>query len=337
MGQQFLPHFRPSRPVGDQADPATTVPGTLVCSPPVDSGSIHRLRGLHHNPLAHRFNTLVKSKTALKIGVASRQQLNAMGVSDKQLAALRRQGQLELIRRGWYARTGANPKARAAVASGGVLTGADALALHGAWDLRELHTHVRAHQLERIRTASGIVPHTLKPSPVCSSAVDDIDTALAVLFKDHARNEAVVVCDSLVNRGLVTMNTLEAASAVHPRGKVIVNLVDPHSESGTESWFRLWAYRHQISFRSQVWIPGVGRVDFLIGSRLVIECDSVAHHTSLAAYENDRARDLALKALGFEVIRLTYHQVLRLEEGPGQVILQLIRNRAHLGAVRTVA
>lgn len=277
------------------------------------------------------------STSAPLTGVATRQQLLELGVGDAEIKELLNLGQLERLRHGWYARAGAHAKAKAAVAAGGVLTGADALALHGAWDLSKPAIHVRAHKKAHVRRSPLIVPHTLKPSPACSAAVDDVDTALAVLLKDHDRNEAVVVCDSLLNRGLATMAAIEAASAVHPRGKAIARLVDPKSESGTESWFRLWAHRHQIKIRSQVWIRGVGRVDFLIGSRLIVECDSIAHHTSLSAYENDRARDLALKALGFEVIRLTYHQVLQLEQGQGQAILQLIRNRVHLRKARIVA
>lgn len=267
--------------------------------------------------------------TSLNAGVASRKQLLALGMTDAQLARLCQQREIARIRPGWYARTGAHPKVRHAVAAGCVLTGSDALALHGAWNLSRSTIHVRNHQLTRIRTSTGIVPHTLRPSPPCDAAVDPISAALAVLWKDEPLNDAVIICDSLLNRGLVSMCEVQAIAEAYPRTDNALQLLDPASESGTETWFRLWARRHRLKLRSQVWIPGVGRVDFLIGSRLIVECDSVAHHTSLDAYERDRARDLALKALGFEVVRLTYRQILELETGLGVTILAMIRRGMH--------
>ena len=58
-----------------------------------------------------------------------------------------------------------------------------------------------------------------------------------------------------------------------------------------------------IRLRSQVDIPGVGRVDFLI-----IEADSVEHH--LPKYQSDRTRDRVATAMGYLMIRLTYEDVV---------------------------
>lgn len=99
--------------------------------------------------------------------------------------------------------------------------------------------------------------------------------------------------------------------------------------SGTETLFRLWLVRNGIKFRTQVSIPLVGRVDFVIGERLVIEIDSKAHHTSSENFSNDRRRDRLLTAQGYRHVRLTYAEVMfRLEE-VGQDILALIRRDEH--------
>jgi very-short-patch-repair endonuclease len=44
-------------------------------------------------------------------------------------------------------------------------------------------------------------------------------------------------------------------------------------------------------------------------SRLIVETDGYRYHRGRAAFEDDRRRDLQLRALGFEVVRLTYDQV----------------------------
>jgi len=52
-------------------------------------------------------------------------------------------------------------------------------------------------------------------------------------------------------------------------------------------------------------------VDFLWRDRrLIVETDGYRYHRGRAAFEDDRARDLELRALGFEVVRLSHRQVM---------------------------
>jgi very-short-patch-repair endonuclease len=56
----------------------------------------------------------------------------------------------------------------------------------------------------------------------------------------------------------------------------------------------------------------VGRheVDFLwTAERLVVEVDGYAYHSNRAAFERDRARDAALQAAGYRVMRATWRQI----------------------------
>jgi len=64
--------------------------------------------------------------------------------------------------------------------------------------------------------------------------------------------------------------------------------------------------------------------------RLVVEMDSWEYHHHRAAFENDRARDAAMQAAGYRVIRLTHRQLE--SEGP-RIATQL---RKLLGAGRSV-
>jgi len=58
-------------------------------------------------------------------------------------------------------------------------------------------------------------------------------------------------------------------------------------------------------------------VDFLWRERrLVVETDGYLYHRGKAAFQDDRSRDLELRRLGFEVIRLSERQV---EEEPNRV------------------
>lgn len=62
--------------------------------------------------------------------------------------------------------------------------------------------------------------------------------------------------------------------------------------------------------------------------RLVVELDGFAFHAHRAAFERDRARDTALQAAGYCVVRLTHR---RLADEPAAVaaeITRLLRSRA---------
>ena len=63
----------------------------------------------------------------------------------------------------------------------------------------------------------------------------------------------------------------------------------------------------------------VGRhlVDFLWRERmLVVETDGYGYHSGRAAFEDDRTRDLDLRGLGYEVLRLADRQLTR---EPGRI------------------
>ncbi len=68
--------------------------------------------------------------------------------------------------------------------------------------------------------------------------------------------------------------------------------------------------KFDLSIERQVHIPGVGRVDFLIGTRLVVEVDGFSYHSNPAQFEADRRRDALLSQLGYRVLRFSYLQVM---------------------------
>ncbi len=115
---------------------------------------------------------------------------------------------------------------------------------------------------------------------------------------------------------------------------------DASSQSGTESLCRFRLGRHGIRLRTQAEIPRVGRVDLLIGDRLVLECDSQAYHDGYHA-ARDYDRDLALIEQGFIVLRLQYRHVMFEWEKVEALVMAVVRSDRHLwrrgpGAVGTV-
>lgn len=69
------------------------------------------------------------------------------------------------------------------------------------------------------------------------------------------------------------------------------------------------------------------QVDFLWRDRkLVVETDGYRYHRGKAAFDGDRDRDLKLRALGYEVIRLSYRQVIEEPMRIGQLLNSSLRS-----------
>jgi very-short-patch-repair endonuclease len=146
----------------------------------------------------------------------------------------------------------------------------------------------------------------------------------------------IIVLDSMLNKRMIDM--ADARSIVAASRFARHNLAercDPGSESGTETIIRLRLRATGIHLRTQVVIPGVGRVDLLVGDRLIIEADSREHH--LAKYQTDRTRDRVATGLGYVVIRLTYEDVVYRWGVVFGDIQAIIRRRAHRGPTTTSA
>ena len=112
--------------------------------------------------------------------------------------------------------------------------------------------------------------------------------------------------------------------------RTVLASADGVCESGTETYFWLRTRRAIPGIRRQVRIPGVGRVDFLVGHRLVVEIDGAEYHTDPVAFERDRRRDALLSRLGYRVLRFSYHQVMNEWPLVEAAVLAAIARRDHL-------
>jgi very-short-patch-repair endonuclease len=160
-----------------------------------------------------------------------------------------------------------------------------------------------------------------------ASTVDALVDAVQCQSEEYA----VVVIDSALNKGLVTLRELEAAFARLPRRYArALSRVDARSESGTETLVRMRLRALGLRVSVQVRISGVGRVDLLIGDRFVIECDSRQWHTGQERYGADRHRDRQLIGLNYLAMRITYEMVLFDWAETERVILSRVARRDHM-------
>ena len=253
-------------------------------------------------------------------------------------------GRIRRVRRGWFAVPDAPADVVRAARVGGAATAASALRLHGLWMLPDVALHVRvAPNASRLRDPdverrslatgtpavcvhfTGATPHTGRDSPV---------DALAAMLTCAPPLAGQIALDSSLNLGVVAPGELPRLRMMVPGiRRSIVDRADGGCDSGLETIIRVVLRSRRVRHRTQVAIPGVGRVDVLIGDRLVVELDGEAFHTG-PEFERDRRRDFELVQQGYLVVRLTYGMVMREWEVVQRGMLALIDRGEHRWAGR---
>ena len=257
--------------------------------------------------------------------VATRADLVASGFSSRQITSEVKSGRLIRPRRDRYVPAGSPPDLVAAVRAGGKVTCTSALAAAGIWVQDASRVHVHLHR------GSSRVRDPLSGKPVVASAPLRNFTLhwKPLAAPDHASSASIgiidamihaVVCqppdfavaslDSAVRFGLITPMQLDVVFFHVPaRLHHLRQQIDSRSESILETLFRLQLRRLRLPYALQVEFRGVGRVDFVIAGRVIVETDGASFHGEPTA-ARDYDRDLKLVALGYLVIRLNYRQVV---------------------------
>lgn len=284
---------------------------------------IHRLSPARISGPPGRDDPAMDVDTALasRRGVGRREGLLVDGVTDRQLDRAVRAGIVHRVGRGGYALPGADPALVAAVAVCGVASHASAARLHGL-DLHRRPNHPL--QLLDVTVPRGSRPRWSRTRiHRAALAPDEYGTRIPVTslirtLSDCGRTlplvEAVVILDSALREHQVTIERLRALARA-ARGPGSGNLrravahVDAMSGSTLESRTRLLVDLLTADVQSQVYVEGVGRVDFLLNGWLVIETDGYEYHRDRAEYRNDRRRGNLLVVGRFVVLRLSWEDV----------------------------
>jgi len=100
------------------------------------------------------------------------------------------------------------------------------------------------------------------------------------------------------------------------------------TRSELEARFLTLCRRHRLPRPSVNVRVGSFIADFLWPEqRLIVELDGYQAHSGRAAFEADRARDVELKALGYDVVRLTWRQVTARPADVAETVRRLLRAR----------
>lgn len=99
-------------------------------------------------------------------------------------------------------------------------------------------------------------------------------------------------------------------AALPASARWLVDFARPDADSGLESLVRLRLHLIGLALACQVSLRGVGRVDFVIGDRLILEIDGRENHDGPSHRHKDLQRDAVASAQGYETLRFDYAQVI---------------------------
>ncbi|WP_353816689.1 type IV toxin-antitoxin system AbiEi family antitoxin domain-containing protein [Agromyces sp. SYSU T00266] len=264
--------------------------------------------------------------------VARRSEFAAHGVDGRALRRAVAAGAIVRVRSGFYAAPGLPRPTTVALRHGGVLGCVSVARLRGLWVLPLddiVHVSLPAHGHSHPHDDCSCVQHwnELAPARTEVSLVD----ALLQIRGCHGDDAFFATLESaLHDRVLTPAQHDELREGITESARWLVDLARTDAESGLESLLRLRLHRLGLELRTQVDVPGVGRVDFVIGDRLIVEVDGRNGHEDASDRHKDRVRDAVAAAHGFDTIRFDYHLVVHEWRLVEDAILAKVGSGLHL-------
>lgn len=245
-------------------------------------------------------------------GLARGTHLQSLGFTRRTLSRLVRRGEIERIRDGIFAVPPLDANVRTATAHGGALTCASVLQMLKVWVLvttQSPHVWLGADRHSHPHEDCSCVSHFYRGRPPLGRV--DIETAL-IHFLRCAGDEAFFAAFESAWRLRLLSKVVRSRirAAIPASARWLVDLARGDADSGLESLLRLRLHILGLAVARQVEISGVGRVDFVIAGRLILEADGKEHHASAEMRVRDLARDAAASAIGYETLRFTYAQII---------------------------
>lgn len=271
--------------------------------------------------------------------------LRSAGFSPDLVERTAAEGGILRVRRGIYASPWASRELVRAARVGGRLAGTSAARAHGLWTPpgSDLVVEV-SNSATRLRDPDDAsrplgdrndvrVLWAAEPRPIAQGiGLSPVLDTLRQCILTEPEHIAVAVLDSaLRTHPMESLDLARVESSLPHRYWPLFRLVNRAAESGTESVLRVLLHRAGVIARPQVRVPlsDLERMDLLVGDRLVIECDSEAHHGGRKQRLRDLRRDAQLAALGFIVLRFDYAQVLFDPESVLAAVLSYIDRGLH--------
>lgn len=235
-------------------------------------------------------------------GVARSAQLLNAGFPRRELLRLQESGASQ-PRRGVFVLPECDEGILGAVLNNGRLSCASAAAHYGLW-LRK--PPARLHLACNHGHGSGFVRHRtirFQGHPLLPvAAVEDVALHALGCLPTPASTAMATSAIRLhgVPRELLASQLLADRSGTARR---VLRELDIRAESIVEVDLQHLFRKHGIEYASQVFLPGIGRVDFLLGGFLIVEVDGFAFHSKRGDMLRDRERNNASAVSGYAVLR----------------------------------
>ena len=248
------------------------------------------------------------------------------GFTSNRIRAAVAAGEIRRLRHGVVALPGARADFVAAVLANGMLTCASAAPFHGIW---RLHEPARLHLLCAHGAAPGMVIHrgSLVPPEYPRPVAGLTDTLLHAL-RCLPPVDAAVMVESALLQGRTSLDYLRQRLPGNRNGaaRAVLELVDGTADSAIEVVARLLFRSQGIYTQTQVHLPGIGVVDFLLEGFLIVEIDG-STHLERAQVKKDRGRNNASILTGYAVLRYGYHDVVYNPQKVIDEVWQVLRGR----------
>ncbi len=244
--------------------------------------------------------------------VARGRLLQRYGVTRHSLAADVKAGRVRRLRNGVFAANSLSPDIAIAATHGGALTCQAALRQHGIWTLEatpRVHVWMGTNGRIHPHASCACTAHFFHGPTQLGTA--DVATALLHTYLCAGEEAFFVSFESAWNARLLSRAVrAQIRTALPAHSRWLVDIARGDAESGLESLIRIRLHLIGILADCQVEIRGVGRVDFVIDGRLIIEADGRDNHASAEHRHRDLMRDAAASRLGYETLRFDYAQIV---------------------------
>jgi len=138
-----------------------------------------------------------------------------------------------------------------------------------------------------------------------------VKDALVQIIRCQEPRFALAALDLALHERRIRPRDLDAIFARVPAAQQSLRAqINPRSEAGQESVLRQLILDAGLRCEIQVSIDGVGRVDFLVDGRVVVEADSQGFHKEWEQHVRDRTRDLLLAERGYLTLRVLYQHIM---------------------------
>lgn len=138
-----------------------------------------------------------------------------------------------------------------------------------------------------------------------------VAVALVHAYRCHSQEAFFAAYESAWNKRLISaLDRRRIRQELPKTAGWLLDLAGPDADSGLESLLRLRLHLVGIRLECQVDVGGVGRVDFVLDNRVLLEVDGKENHDGPGKRHKDLVRDAAASGAGFESLRFDYAQVV---------------------------